>query len=276
MNIVFCRTRYEYQSYTDFWQLVALAGFETVWLDELEPRHKNVYIVTPRNGELPAVLSRLQGKHSCKFVWWCLERPDQQGSVTEGQPLEPGIDKLWLSDFWLANVHHRAGWGPVQFVPVGSHRDLGEQAAPPWKCDWTHLSYATSRRIIVYSRIEGRLLGNCWDPTRDRALQHTKLLVDVHQDNWPVLDPLRLALAAGYGISVIAEEVNNSWPYRPDWDVLFVPYDQIVQEINAAIRGERADIGEEPLSLGAICRQRMTTEFEFGKCVKEAVGVLTS
>ena len=35
-EIVFCQTRWEYQSYTDFWALVRLAQFPTVWLGEAE------------------------------------------------------------------------------------------------------------------------------------------------------------------------------------------------------------------------------------------------
>jgi len=86
VDIVFCKTRADpefYRSYTDFWSLVELAGFPWMWLDELEPGRDAVYIVTPRNGELPPILPRLQGDRACKFVWWCLERPDAAGRARE-------------------------------------------------------------------------------------------------------------------------------------------------------------------------------------------------
>jgi len=269
VEIVFCKTRADpefYRSYTDFWSLVELAGFPWIWLDELEPGRDAVYIVTPRNGELPGVLPRLQGNRACKFVWWCLERPDEQGSVTRGQPLEDGIDELWLSDRWLAE-RHGIEWGPSRFVPLGSHEGLGEPGADGYRYDWTHMSYINPRRSGVYSSVPGRVLPNCWNEVRDEGLRATRLMLNVHQDDWPIIEPLRWALAAAYGLTLVTERVHDPYPLRPNIDMVWDDYDGLSRMMSWLL--EHSLFG-----CGPSLRRRLTQEFEFGRCVKEAVACL--
>lgn len=272
MDIVFLRTRWHYGSYTDYWRLVELAGFETIWLDELEPGRKAIYIVSPRNGELPDVLARLQGDHACKLVWWCLERPDAQGSVTRGQALEEGIDELWLSDRWLANLHREKGWGPVRFVPLGSHEDLGynERLGHPriaYEYAWTHMSYANPRRMGVYSRILARMLPNCWGPARDQGLRLTRIMLNVHQDDWPVIEPLRWALAAAYGMTLISEWVEDPYPLKSGLHLEMDVYDCLHLLVNHIL--ER--LGEDH---GTNLWIQLTRNFTFGGCVREAAACI--
>lgn len=268
MDIVFCKTRWHYGSYTDYWRLVELAGFEQVYLDELEPGRKAVYIVSPRNGELPTVLPRLQGRHDCKFVWWCLERPDAQGSVTESQPVEQAIDELWLSDRWLAGMHEDFGWAPVRYVTLGSHRDLG-QPGKQTEFDWTHLSYAIPRRQAIYNFIGGKMLPNCWDVARHEGLQGTRIMLNVHQDEWPVVEPLRWALAAAYALHLISERVHDPYPLRPGIDFVWSQHGKLVEVVQSFMANPKPGYGPK-------LRDRLTRQFEFGKCVKEAVSCLLS
>jgi len=269
VDIVFCRTRYEYQSYTDFWRLVELSEFETVWLDELEPGRDACYIVTPRNGELPGVLARLSGQRRCKFVWWCLERPDAQGSVTRGGSIEKEIDELWLSDRWLTNLHRLRGWGPVRFVPVGSHKALGRDGNGNYVYDWTHLSYANERRLAIYDRLPGRMMPNCWPPLRDHKLAETMVMVNVHQDNWAVIEPLRFALAAAFAMPIVSEYSHDTFPYELGLDV-----------ISTQGMGFKETLGfvwhnfSMAKEYGMRTKAIMTEELTFRHCVEEAVTCL--
>ena len=267
MDIVFCETRWHYQSYTDYWRLVELAGFERVYLDELEPSRRAIYIVSPRNGELPPVLDRLQGDHACKFVWWCLERPDAQGSVTESRALEDGIDELWLSDRWLANLHRSKSWGPVRYVTLGSHRELG-QPGDQARFDWAHLSYAVPRRQGIYDFIGGRMLPNCWDGERDEGLRGTRVMLNVHQDEWLVIEPLRWALAATYALHLVSERVHDPYPLRPGVEFVMGGYETLIQVTQSFMGLPNSDYGPK-------LRDRLTRQFEFGSCVKEAACLLS-
>ena len=284
MEIIFCKTRADpefYRSYTDFWRLVELAGFEVVWLDELEPGRDAVYVVTPRNGELPGVLPRLQGDRRCKFVWWCLERPDTLGSVTRGKAIEENIDELWLSDRWLASLHHQRGWGPVRFVPVGSHEGLGDfgwvDGRPstkelPMPLRWAHMSYIVPRRKAIYDRIRCGPVANCWGDERDIVLKASWAMVNVHQDEWPVIEPLRFALAAAWGLMIFSETVADAFPYRDRIDARFVMREWLPSDVNMFPMTPRSRVHWAQTRFD--CWQRMTQEFEFGKCVKEAVSCL--
>ena len=50
-EIRFVRTRHFYESYQDFFRLVELSDFETIYVDELDISKEGVYIVCPMNGE---------------------------------------------------------------------------------------------------------------------------------------------------------------------------------------------------------------------------------
>jgi hypothetical protein len=264
-EIVFCRTRWEYQSYTDFWALVTLAQFPTVWLDEAEPGRDAVYIVSPKNGELDGVLPRFQGSHQAQLVWWCLERPDENGSITKGAPLPRGVSKVWLSDRWQAALE-----GPVkaQFVPLGSHEGLanGYELDHPYAYHWTHQSYANGRRQAIYGNLKGRMGPNAWGEERDRILGSTRFMVNVHQDRHLVCEPLRLALASAWARAVLSETCRDPFPYEPmmfDYDALVLGINLVLEEL-----GEKAtERGERNWDIGCI-------EYPFGECVKTAVKAL--
>lgn len=275
MEVVFLRTRWEYQSYTDFWELVRLGGFEVRYLDELEPGREAVYVFSPKQGELESVLPRLKGEHACKVAWWCLERPDVSGSVTESKAIPAGLDVLWLSDVWLARRHAFYGWGPVQWVPVGSNEELGTAGNGDYLYDWAHLSYTTGRRQEIYGKLDGRPLPNCWNEERDRALKATRMMVNVHQDEWPVLESLRFALAAAYGLPIVSEAIHDATPYREGYDFVQASYLELPGRVNAILARKRK--GEGPdfwRTMGLRTRERMCGDFEFGRCVKEAAWVL--
>src|SRR3972149_12259759 len=50
---IFVKTRYHYDPYVDFWDLVALSKFQSVYVDEMDLYDsEKLYMVSPHNGEL--------------------------------------------------------------------------------------------------------------------------------------------------------------------------------------------------------------------------------
>ena len=50
-EITFLKTRHVYDSYADFWSLVSLGNFPTIYVDEWRPTMEGVFITAPVNGD---------------------------------------------------------------------------------------------------------------------------------------------------------------------------------------------------------------------------------
>jgi hypothetical protein len=126
--IIFCCTRYVYDSYQDFWALVSLSGFNQIYVDELDVSKPGVFIVAPCNGELrPHIDNQASKPRNAHLILWNIERPSgSAGSV--GQYADANheliekryVDEVWVSDRRLAEET----W--LRFVVLGSHPGLGE------------------------------------------------------------------------------------------------------------------------------------------------------
>ena len=109
--ISFVKTRHFYQSYTDFWRLVELSEFPTIYVDELDVSQDGIYIVAPMNGEWrPHIDNQADKPRNAHLIHWCLERPaGSAGSVglyaASNRDLQARrhIDDVWHSDARLAH-----------------------------------------------------------------------------------------------------------------------------------------------------------------------------
>jgi len=179
MDIVFAKTRYHYDSYTDFWTLVELSQFETCYVDEIDISKPRVYIVCPMNGEYDPHLNNQVGKpHNAHLIHWCLERPSGSGGIYYYS--KSNRDRIYnriLDDVWVSD-RAMAAETMLHFVVCGSDYGLGE----PDKnkiYDLCHMSYATDRRQRVYNNFDPKVIGpNRWpwdtNPSRDHVLRHSK------------------------------------------------------------------------------------------------------
>ena len=86
---IFVKTRYHYDSYSDFWKLVELSGFKTVYIDEIDFSEECLYILSPMNGEYRPFVdsklgdnSRCRSSRKCVIYLWNLERPGSSGGVS--------------------------------------------------------------------------------------------------------------------------------------------------------------------------------------------------
>ncbi len=154
-EITFVKTRHVYDSYTDFWRLVELSGFPTIYADELDISKDGVYITAPMNRDwrLHIRNEQREGKPiNAHLVSWNIERPSgSAGSVLEyakqnrylqyglwengkllsdDNPPEQSqgrfVDEVWVSDRRLADETEHA----TRFVILGSDEGLGEPGRP--------------------------------------------------------------------------------------------------------------------------------------------------
>ena len=281
-DIIFAHTRYVYPSYTDYRRLVELAGFETCFVDQIDFTRKNVvYIVSPLNGEYrPHRDNWRKHAHNAHVVWWSLERPGPSGIAefvrgTKRLLDDWYFDEVWLSDRYLCEQCHDKR---VRFVVLGSHPALGQPRRSrrrSFQYDIVHLSYLTPRRQAIIDPLTNSLdvAPNGWGEARDRILAASAFMLNVHQDDWLVLEPLRFALAAAWALPMISEHMIDPYPYNRGETghyIKQVHYDDLVGEVLNAVRGDY----EQFRAMGRRMHDLMTTEFGFRRQVELAVAVL--
>jgi hypothetical protein len=223
---IFVSPRKEYGSYTDFWRLVELSGFERRYNDEVDLS----------NAEQTYVFVSPEGIPDCSgaqahTIFWQLE---YAGDYTE-QENRHTVDRVWSSD-----AHHAKQNG-YQFVFFGSHPGLNPTGkrggGQPY--DLTMLAYMTPRR----QTIKEQLSQYEWPPLypghgveRHNILANTPIMVYVHQHDTPAIAPLRFALAAAYRMLMISENVPDKQGYHQlGW---FVDYGYLPSVITSIIEGK--------------------------------------
>jgi hypothetical protein len=132
METVFVKTRWAYQSYTDFWAMVALAGYSTCYVDEVDVEAEKVYIVNPLNGEWePMLAHRLVNEGRTRramLVSWTIEPPVKSDYLPN---LRRTVDEGLVDWIWMGyrNLAQAAAHPRIRFVPVGSMAGLGDLSA---------------------------------------------------------------------------------------------------------------------------------------------------
>ncbi len=270
MEIFFVKTRWVYDSYLDFWALVELSGFPTIYIDELDIEKEGVYVVAPLNGEWePHIKAQIDSKkrRRAHLVHWNLERPSgSAGSVhyyadREWQLLSQRMfDEVWCSDSQLAD---ETG---LRFVILGSDERLGEPSDDK-HYDFCHMSAIVPRRSGIYARFSESKIGpNSWPPERDEILKKSKFALNVHQDIYSYQEPLRFALFSAYGLPIISESLVNMYPYSDEF-MITSTYTNLVGKVRQILSEDYSRYRD----MGLRARERMTTTFRFRDQVLKAV-----
>ncbi len=220
LTITFAKPGHYYQSYSDFWTLVELSGFDVCAISEVDISKPCVYIVTPIAGDShsgewgPHIANQTGRIHNAHLVHWCLERPSGSGGVgnyafeNRKRIYVRTLDDIWVSDKALASETM------LRHVILGSDYGLGEPCDTKLY-DFCHMSYAVDRRLRVYDEFTKDRIGwNCWPPERDQILKHSKFALNIHQDQFPFQEPLRFALFAAYGLPILTEEIRDAYPWN--------------------------------------------------------------
>lgn len=272
-QVVFARTRHNYDSYVDFWRLVELSGFQTCWVDEIDLGMPALYITTPINGEQPPHLrserERCGPDRPGRVLWWLLERPDASDrSTTFSEQLSDGLaftDAVCCSDRLVQSLDPR-----LLHLAMGSHPELApggvlSRQRPDFHV--AHISYAWGRREAIYVELARRGLSiapACWGAERDSVLRRSRLLLNLQQYTLPVVAPLRFAVAAAYRMPLVTEAVQNPFPLT-DAELSQAPYDRIVDHVLGLLQWSGSDLD----ALGDRLHQRLCVDWTFRRGVEQ-------
>jgi hypothetical protein len=288
-EIVFVRSTHKYDSYTDFWQLVELSGFPTIYENELDITQPGNYIVSPMNGNYlehmigdiehwretgEALGGQIERRkisgmpRRAHIIIWNLERPSGSGNIDQyGAEGFKWIytrvaDEVWVSDPALADETM------LRYVVLGSDYGLGEPSDEKIY-DLTHMSLPNPRRQQIYKHFNGNQIGpNCWpwdDPSRDDVLKASRFALNVHQDNCPFCEPLRFALFAANGLPIISETLRSGYPYGGD--IQQFPFHNLADGLKACLNDDYGRWREMGLKL----RKKLCEDFQFKKMVVQAI-----
>jgi hypothetical protein len=232
MEIIFAKPVHQYDSYIDFWRLVELSGFPAIRVDEIDITKDQIIITAPMNGDYKEYISgqierqRKSGlPRLTHLIIWNLERPAGSGST--GQYAKDCfewfhsrlVDEVWVSDPALADETM------LRYVVLGSDYGLGEVSEDK-EYDFAHMSVTIPRRANIYKEF-GSIGPNCWPPKRNDVLKKSRFALNVHQDNYPFCEPLRIALFAAYGLPIISENFVSGHSYVYG-DIHQLPYHNLV------------------------------------------------
>ncbi len=232
-SIVFAKPAHLYASYADFWRLVELAGFATCRVDEIDLSKDRITITTPMNGDLVEHLNE-EIAHTTepwpgRVIWWNLEMhtTSRDSALDDAWPF---IDAAWVSDLYLKGLDSR-----YVYLHVGSDDRLRD--GPAWHrppaYDVATMGYEdVPRRARVLAALRER--GVRVAPLADGAdrydvLSRTRLMLNIGQQDTPVIAPLRTALAAAYELPMVTETL--AVPHVFQNKVFQAPYASLVPEV---------------------------------------------
>ena len=266
MRIVFARTRYFYDSYIDFYNLVSLSGYPTCYIDEMNLADSRItYITAPMNGEIQSWNDETRARKRAKVYLWNLERPSGSGGLQNyindnNKLIEDGfLDDVLVSDKRLAQDTR------FRYIPLGSHPDLGHPGGLSEKrYDVVHLMSYTGRRSDSWYKDPGITVApNGWGDVKDASLRRSKLMVNIHQDDMKFIEPLRFALAAAYGLPIITESCLSIYPYDTARAVIQCERESMLQTIHMVLKNYT-----ELYYAGLVLRDRFTRNVTFRSCLE--------
>lgn len=269
-DIIFARTRHHYDSYTDFWRLVALSGFPTIYVDEIDHTIAATYITTPFNGEHLTIPRNRRNK----ILLWNLERPGERSVEAYRQGNDHHIQDGHIDGVIVSDAHLAAHTG-FKYVPMGSHPELGAPAAREEKVwDYIHLMCYSLRRSQFFNyltpkkKYHGMLIApNGWGEDRHRHLRQSKFMLSIHQDKHPYIEPLRIALAAAYSLPVLMEYAS---PLSSEFYFggIFVMA-QGISNYELPMKNVLSKYDSVGYDVGQVLHKRLTEEFTFKKCLEQ-------
>jgi hypothetical protein len=287
-EIIFAKPVHKYDSYYDFYKLAELSKFPIIRVDEIDITKDYIIITAPMNGDYKEhfvgnlaqweatgeitggqlLRQRQSGlPRLAHLIVWNLERPSGSGSVAQYvKDSKSWIDNRFCDEVWVSDPV-LADEAMLRYVTLGSDYGLGD---PDWDnkhYDFAHMSVIIPRRVHVYKEFNN-VAPNAWpwdNPSRDKILKASKFALNVHQDNYPFCEPLRLALFAAYGLPVISERLNSNYPYNSDINTH--GYHGLVSALKAAL----SDDYEQWKNMGFRLRKKLCEDLQFGKMVRKAI-----
>jgi hypothetical protein len=238
-------------------------------VDHIDWEQEALYVTTPINGETRPVIERERKsgkKKRCLVAWWNLERPDSGpgglndllGSMVcnDTNGMLEWVDRIWTSDKHQHDLDPRA-----VHVVMGSDSRMAWGNRNPGEYDFCHMSYPSTRRYLLYQILNKLRIGpNSFEPGRGEIINKSRLMLNVHQTEAIIGEPLRFAVASAYGVPLLTETLGNPWPMEPGKHCLMAPYSSLPNTLEQALCGELEHLGQNLKML--YCEQ-----FPFRECV---------
>lgn len=269
-SIIFAIPRHDYASYRDLYELIRLSNFPTCYIDEVDPDSDNAYIVTILNGES----QNGWRKGRAHIVLYDLEyHLDTDGFYRQPFVAPPGVDEVWAGDKWYAE---QIG---ARYVPMGSHpglRTAGDSTSHE-RYDIAYIGYINGvhRRERIRQQIVERGVKVsptvAWGEERHRILSNSTAYLHVHQwDNVPTIAPLRMVVAAAYGLPVITETVADAGMFAGfSAPILECQYRDIAADVEALVHREQK---RHLLAYEGQCLyQHLCVDYTFRKSIEAAL-----
>ena len=240
-----------------------------MYADEMDLYNaSHTYITAPMNGDWEEhVMNHPERK--AELVLWNLERPGS-GEIRAYRDANVAkvqsniIDKIIVSDRFLARQTGH------QYVPLGCHFGLGDPGTTK-EYDVAHLACYAPRRAWLFDYLTPlqhyngvSIAPNGWGEERHKTLQETRFMLCVHQDEHPIIEPLRYAIAVAYGLPIISEYSEDIFPYTPEEVQIVSPIQRFPIEL-FRMRSNYYLYKDVALRV----RQRMCTDMSFRKCLEK-------
>ena len=266
-DIIFAKPRHEYASYTDLYRLIELSGFPTCFIDEIDDASVNTYILTILNGEVRD--GGYLGSRARILLWDLEWHLSTDGYFRQPFAAPPGVEIL-AADKWYAE---QIG---ARYVPMGSHpglRTAGDSASHE-RYDIAYIGYINGvhrleriRQQLVERGVKVSPTG-AWGEERHRILSNSTAYLHVHQwDNVPTIAPLRMVVAAAYGLPVITETVADAGIFT---DLIYdAPYNELTSMVEQIRQRERNDAGLR--YMGVTLYQELCVNQTFRKSIEAAL-----
>lgn len=241
-RVRFVRSTAPYESYSDFWELVKLSGFETVQAAEVDLNQPGTLIWPTMDMEFIDRLSKQpRGSRAARVIFWNLERPDERPGVDPIELFRRGMGEIleWADAIWVSDMGlHKADPRTV-FAILGSHPRLGfhdpeksDSSEPEPVYDVAHLGVMTPRRAAVLEKLRNsglRVSGNSRGRARQDVLLSSRLLLNIDRvEGLHVLSGFRAALAATFRIPLVHEAMKEPFPLLASTDFLSASYEDLV------------------------------------------------
>jgi hypothetical protein len=272
-----------YDSYKDLETLITLSGFKIIRVHEIDFSQNILYIVSPLNGESyyphnnvsPIYDNNKNKEKVCSLALWALERPQGHGATFSPMSDRFGnqfrlFDYVIVSDrHWYNTLIKNPSFkDKARYLVLGSHPDLPDVPVRRDKAifDFIHLSYLTHRRSIVYDGLIHRGLSagpNGWGGARSEAINHSRILLNIHQDSMHICEPLRFAIAAAHRIPVFSEKLEDSFPFTHLQDYVDIGEYENWTKIHAALP---KNVSYEPI--GQRLFDLLCNKYRFDKTIK--------
>lgn len=224
-DVIFVTTEHQYDSYRDFWNLVIRSDFPIVSTSDVDIEQNVTYILSPHNGEWKPVIDAQRNKTKrARLIDWNLERPSGSGGlenyIRDNQQLvdEGYFDEIWVSDRELARRCN------FSYVILGGVKNfsLMSKYYPQKLYDYIHISYNSPRRSFLFDepgickkKINGmKIAPNAWGTARHTFLLQSRMMLNIHQDNFQFIEPIRFLLAALYELPIVTEFCLDPYPYE--------------------------------------------------------------